>query len=70
MNINKDCVECITYQIEKATKLLKLDKSLSKEIMDEVKNRALNFDFNRTPPYVAKEVYELLAKKIGKDDPP
>lgn len=69
MNITNECVECITYQIEKATKLLELDEKLSEEIMTEVKKRAINFDFNRTPPFVAKDVYEFLAKKIGKEDP-
>ncbi|XPV69696.1 MAG: damage-control phosphatase ARMT1 family protein [Halarcobacter sp.] len=69
MNITNECVKCIIGQIDKATKLLELDESLSKEIMEEVNKRALNFSFSDTPPFVAKEVYELLAKKTNLDDP-
>jgi len=69
MNITEECVRCITGQIDKATKLLNLEETLSNEIMEEVKLKAKNFDFNRTPPYVAKEVYELLGQKANLKDP-
>lgn len=69
MNITNECVKCIIGQIEKATKLLNLNENLSKEIMEEVNKRALNFSFNDTPPFVAKEVYELLAEKTSLKDP-
>lgn len=69
MNITNECVKCIVGQIEKATKLLNLEENLSNEIMEEVKKRASKFDFSRTPPFVAKDVYEYLAQKTGKDDP-
>lgn len=69
MNITNTCVECIKSQINKATKLLNLDDSLANEINSEVQKRASNFDFSRTPPYVAKEVYELLSKKTNMQDP-
>lgn len=69
MNITPECVKCIVGQIEKATKLLNLEENLSNEIMEEVKKRASKFDFLRTPPFVAKDVYEYLAQKTGKDDP-
>ncbi len=69
MNITNECVKCIIGQIEKATKLLELEKDLSKEIMDEVINKSHNFSFKETPPFVAKEVYEYLAKKTNLSDP-
>ncbi len=69
MNITNECVKCIVGQIDKATKLLNLEKKLSLEIMNEVENRALSFSFKDTPPFVAKEVYEYLALKTGLDDP-
>ena len=55
MNITKDCVECIVGQIDKATKLLKLDETLAKEINNEVEKKALDFDFKKSPPFVAKK---------------
>lgn len=69
MNITNECVECIVGQIDKATKLLKLETKLSKEIMKEVETRAMKFSFDETPPLVAKDVYEYLALKTGFQDP-
>ena len=69
MNITKDCVECIVGQIDKATKLLELDETLAKEINNEVEKRALDFDFEKSPPFVAKEVYEYLGLKTNLKDP-
>lgn len=69
MNITNECVECIVGQIDKATKLLKLETKLSKEIMKEVETRAMKFSFDETPPLVAKDVYEYLALKTGLQDP-
>lgn len=69
MNITNECVSCIVGQIDKACKLLNLNEELSKEIMDEINKRSLNFDFNETPPFVAKDVYEYLALKTNLNDP-
>lgn len=69
MNITNECVRCIVGQIDKATKLLNIEKNLSKEIIEEVEKRSQNFDFNEVPPFVAKDVYEYLAEEIGTEDP-
>jgi len=69
MNITKDCVECIVGQINKATKLLDLDEKLADEINKEVEKRASSFDFKKSPPFVAKDVYEYLAFKTNLKDP-
>jgi len=69
MNITNDCVDCIIGQITKATKQLQCTEKLSKEIQDEVLKRSKNFSHEHTPPWVARDVYEYLAKKINKDDP-
>jgi uncharacterized protein with ATP-grasp and redox domains len=69
MNITKDCVECIVGQINKATKLLELDEELANEINTEVEKRASSFNFKKSPPFVAKDVYEYLAFKTNLNDP-
>lgn len=69
MNITNECVSCIVGQIDKATRLLNLDKKLSNEINKEVEKRSLSFCFKETPPYVAKDVYEFLSLKTGLKDP-
>ncbi len=69
MNITHDCVECIIGQITKATHLLECEKTLSQEIQNEVLKRSKEFSFEHTPPWVARDVYEYLAKKTNLQDP-
>ena len=69
MNITNECVNCIVGQIDKATKLLKLEENKANHINEEVLKRSKNFDFNKTPPFVAKDVYEFLASQISSNDP-
>jgi len=69
MNITDDCVECIIGQIKKATDTLGCEKGLSKQINDEVEKRSLSFSRDHTPPWVAKDVYELLSQKTNMADP-
>lgn len=69
MNITKDCVNCIIGQIDKAIKLLNLDEQKAKTIQNEVLKKSQSFSFDHTPPYVAREVYEYLAKETNCTDP-
>jgi len=69
MNITNDCVDCIVGQIKKATDSLNCEKNLAKEINDEVLKRSKSFSYEHTPPWVVKDVYELLGKKLNTTDP-
>lgn len=69
MNITKDCVNCIIGQIDKAIKLLNLDEQKAKSIQEEVLKKSQSFSFDHTPPYVARDVYEYLAKATNCMDP-
>ena len=69
MNITDVCVECIKGQINKACETLKIDESLHQNINLEVEKRSKNFDFSKTPPYVARDVYEHLSAEVKLDDP-
>ncbi|NQY20345.1 MAG: DUF89 family protein [Campylobacteraceae bacterium] len=69
MNITNDCIECIKDQINKACNTLGLNENLKKEINLEVLKKSKTFDLKKSPPFVAKEVYELLAEKTQLIDP-
>lgn len=69
MNITKDCVECIVGQIDKAIIHLKLDEQTAKNIKEEVLKKSKSFSFDKTPPAVAREVYEYLAFQSNCEDP-
>jgi len=69
MNITSDCVDCIVGQIKKATNALECEKNLADEINTEVLRRSKSFSFSHTPPWVVRDVYELLSQKLDRDDP-
>ncbi len=69
MNITNDCVACIVGQIDKAISVLNLDEKLAKKIQKEVLKKSTSFNFNQTPPSVAREVYEYLSQMTGLCDP-
>lgn len=69
MKITNDCIECIKDQINKACKTLNLNKTLSNEIKNEVLKKSKTFDLKKSPPFVAKDVYELLSLKTNLSDP-
>ncbi len=69
MNITNDCVECIIGQIDKALVLLNVDENKSNTIKKAILEKSKSFCFNKTPPYVAKDVYEYLAMQINSNDP-
>ncbi len=69
MNITKDCVACIVGQIDKAIVHLNLDEHKAKCIQEEVLKKSQSFEFDKTPPYVAREVYEFLAQQTNCSDP-
>ena len=69
MNITNDCVTCIVGQIDKALVALNLDEEKAQAIKNEVLAQSKSFSFDETPPSVAQEVYEYLAKEAGVCDP-
>ncbi len=69
MTITNDCVACIVGQIDKAISVLNIEEKLANEIKAEVLKRSATFDFKQTPPSVARDVYEYLAKRTGLCDP-
>lgn len=69
MNITQDCVQCIIGQIDKAIAALNLNEKEAKNIKEEVLKKSQSFNFEQTPPSVAQDVYEYLAKQTGICDP-
>ena len=69
MNIQKECVECIVGQIDKALRVLDINDLRYDKIMNEVKNQSLDFSYDHTPPFVAKDPYAYLSKELGLEDP-
>jgi damage-control phosphatase, subfamily I len=69
MNINQDCVACILNQVEKTLTLLAPEERITSTIRGQAHEMSKSFSFAHTPPWVAREVYEMIARETGLEDP-
>ncbi|MDD5406160.1 MAG: ARMT1-like domain-containing protein [Sulfurovaceae bacterium] len=69
MNIKPDCITCLLNQALKVTKLLELDNTTSKKILDKAAQILIEHDMSYTPPQIAKEIYRSISDIIEDDDP-
>jgi len=68
MKIENACVECIIGQTQRVADAIGADAALRKKIREDVLAMSKDFDFAKSPPEVAREVYEHLAVLAGKKD--
>ncbi|UFS62957.1 ARMT1-like domain-containing protein [Sulfurimonas sp. HSL-3221] len=68
MKIENACVECIIGQTQRVADAIGADDALREKIRKDVLAMSNAFDFAKSPPEVAREVYEHLAVLAGKKD--
>ncbi len=68
MKIDNACVECIINQSRRVTDAIRADSALSKRMVECVEALGERFDFKKSPPEVASDVYEQMAEMAGMDD--
>ncbi len=68
MNIDNACVECIINQSRRVTEAIRADDALSKRMVERVESLGEQFDFSKSPPEVASDVYEQMAEIAGMED--
>ena len=68
MNIDNACVECIINQSRRVVDAIGADDALNRRIVSKVSNLSEDFDFSKSPPEVASDVYEKMAQLAGMDD--
>ncbi len=69
LNIKSDCIVCLMNQALKVTKLLELDDTTSKKILDRTAQILIEHDFSCTPPQIAKVIYQAISDITGDEDP-
>ncbi len=69
MNIKPDCLVCLFEQSLKVTKLLQLDDSTSKKILDNTARILSEHNLSSTPPQIAKDIYQGISVITGEKDP-
>ncbi|MEA1919095.1 MAG: ARMT1-like domain-containing protein [Campylobacterota bacterium] len=68
MKIDSACVGCIVGQSERVCDAIEADEALRETISLHVSHASKNFNFSQTPPEVASDVYEDMAKLANKAD--
>ncbi|MEA3417981.1 MAG: ARMT1-like domain-containing protein [Campylobacterota bacterium] len=69
MNIKPDCIGCLLNQTLKVSKLLDLDDTVSKKVLDRSAQILIDHDLSYTPPQIARDIYQAIADITGEDDP-
>jgi len=68
MNIDEACVTCIINQSAKVADALEADTDLRYKLTSTVESMSEEFSFSQTPPEIAADVYETMAKIANKTD--
>ncbi len=69
MNIKPECLVCIYNQALKTSKIAKCDEDTIKNILDSTSKILTKYKLNVTPPFIAKDIYKNLSKKLQSYDP-
>jgi len=68
LNIEPQCIACIFNQAFKVCQNLKLDKQLSKKVLDEAACLVPEFSYDKTPPQNALKMYQNISAILKKED--
>ncbi|MEA3523456.1 MAG: ARMT1-like domain-containing protein [Campylobacterota bacterium] len=68
MNIAPECVGCIVGQSERVCDAINANADLKEKITLHVSQASKDFNFAQTPPEVASDVYEDMARLANKED--
>jgi uncharacterized protein with ATP-grasp and redox domains len=69
MTITPVCVTCILNQVEKTLAVLDLPADTAAAIRAEAHRQSESFSFAHTPPFVAKDIYQMISRISGNPDP-
>jgi len=64
-----DCYPCFFTQALKTSRMLNLDERKIWEILNEVSLIISEIPFGATPPEIGREVYRVISKRTGLEDP-
>ncbi len=68
MTLATPCVECIVNQSLRVADAIGADDALRSRLYAYVRDASQHFDFHASPPEVAAEVYEAMARIADKED--
>ncbi len=68
MTIASPCIECLINQSLRVADAIGADEALTAQLHRYVSDASKDFDFALSPPEVAADVYETMARMAGKED--
>ena len=68
MTIASPCIECIINQSLRVADAIGADNALREQLHRSVREASKHFDFRLSPPEVAADVYETMARIADKED--
>ena len=68
MTIDETCVGCIINQSYKVASTINASEQLTFKLTSTVEQLSKNFSYKKTPPEIAADVYEVMAKIAKKKD--
>lgn len=69
MTIADPCVTCILNQVEKTLGVMDVDAKTAEKIRAEARAMSAHFSYDHTPPFVAKDIYQMISRLSGVADP-
>jgi uncharacterized protein with ATP-grasp and redox domains len=69
MKAHVDCYPCFINQALKTSKIATSDQKKIHEILSEVGRYLLQISFDATPPEISREIYGIISRKTGVEDP-
>ncbi|MBN2468972.1 MAG: DUF89 family protein [Deltaproteobacteria bacterium] len=64
-----DCIPCFVNQALRTGRLATSDETIQREILDRVMKKLIRLPLHSPPPRIAQEVYEIIRKITGNEDP-
>lgn len=68
MLIQEECITCIINQSSRVAHAIKANAVLTKQLTSRVEELSKEFSFEQTPPEIAADVYEMMAKMAQMED--
>lgn len=69
MVTTQDCIPCFLRQIDEIARLVTADPDIQQEIIEESKLLLDRIDAQAPPPQMAQDIYRVIERKLGRQDP-
>ena len=69
MKTYNECIPCFFKQALEASRIAGADNTVQRNILNAVARHVPDFQFNASPPEMARTIYQIVSKMTGVEDP-